>query len=129
MTVRFWVLVVLIVAVIAAGVLGIPRLEGVPPIIGEIASLELGHAPQTLVVDVSDEDSGLRAVELRILSGGGTKTLAQRHFPGTLTRGGDTRSERFEIALDVSTLGLPDGDVDQDDSAAFQQAVTRPSTH
>jgi len=107
---RFWTLVVLIVAIIAAGVLGLPRLEGTPPIIGEIASLELGHAPQTLVVDVSDADSGLRTVEVRLLAAGGTKTLAAYHFPGSLTSGSDARSKRIEVPLDVSTLGLADGE-------------------
>lgn len=109
MTARFWVLLVLIVAIVAAAVVAIPRLEGSPPVIAEIASLELGHAPKTLVAEVSDEGSGLRAVEIRVLSGSGTKTLAQRPFPGSLTTGGDTRSERIEVPLDVSTLGLADG--------------------
>jgi murein DD-endopeptidase MepM/ murein hydrolase activator NlpD len=100
----------LVVGVIAAGVLVVPRNESTPPAIGEIADLRLGRVPQTLTVDVSDEDSGLRSVAVRVLSGGGTKTLAERHFPGSLTRGGDTLREKIEIPLDVSTLGLADGE-------------------
>jgi hypothetical protein len=107
---RFWILVVLLVVIIAAGVLGLPRVEGTPPTIGEIANLELGHAPQTLVVDVSDADSGLRTVEVRLLAAGGTKTLAAYHFPGSLTSGSDARNKRIEVPLDVSTLGLADGE-------------------
>ncbi|MEE2672261.1 MAG: M23 family metallopeptidase [Myxococcota bacterium] len=110
MSTRFWIVVLLLVALIGAGVFGLPRLEGTPPAIAEIADLELGHAPQTLVVDVSDADSGLRAVEVRLLSGGGTKTLAAYHFPGSLTRGSNARRERIEVPLDVSTLGLADGE-------------------
>lgn len=110
MSARFWILVVLLVVIIAAGVLGLPRVEGTPPTIGEIANLELGHAPQTLVVDVSDADSGLRTVEVRLLAAGGTKTLAAYHFPGSLTSGSDARSKRIEVPLDVSTLGLADGE-------------------
>ena len=110
MSARFWILVISIVALIAVGFLVVPRLEGTPPSIGEITGIHLGHAPQTLVIDISDEDSGLRNVEVRMLSRGGAKTLAEHHFPGNPIAGGDARSERLEVPLDVSTLGLPDGE-------------------
>lgn len=118
MTARFWVLVVAIVVIVAAGVVGLPRLEGTPPSISREESreesrsdpIELGHGPQTLVLEISDEGSGLRRVELRVLAGDTAKTLAERHFPGSLTSGGETESERIEIPLDVAALGLPDGE-------------------
>ena len=107
---RFWILLASVVALIAAGFLAVPRLEGTPPTIGEIASIHLGHAPQTLLIDVSDEDAGIRNVEVRMLSRGGAKTLFEHHFPGNPVAGGEVRGERIEVPLDVSTLGLPDGE-------------------
>ena len=110
MSARFWILLVSILALITAGFLAVPRLEGTPPEIGEIARIHLGHAPQTLVIDVSDPDSGVRSVEVRMLSRGGAKTLAVHAFPGNSIAGGEARSERLEVPLDVSSLGLPDGE-------------------
>ena len=109
MTARFWLFLVLVVALIAAAVVIVPRLEGTPPEIVEIAAVELGHTPRLFVVEVSDENSGLKSVELRVLSSGGSKTLAERHFPGGYLLGGDTRRDTLEITLDVESLGLADG--------------------
>ena len=109
-TVRFWLLVILLAALVAGGVLVVPRLEGTPPRIGELAALELGREPQPLVVEVSDEDSGLRTVELRVLSAGGSKTVMERSFPGDFKSGGETRDETLEVTLDAASLGLPDGE-------------------
>ena len=109
MTARFWILIAFIIAVIVGTVLAVPRLEGTPPTVSELPTLVVGDQPATLVVDVADEGSGLRTVALRVLGTGGSKTLAERHFPGSLTAGGDTRSERIEITLDAGELGLPDG--------------------
>jgi murein DD-endopeptidase MepM/ murein hydrolase activator NlpD len=109
LTIRFWLLVILLVAIVAGFVFLIPRLEGTPPEIGELAAIELGRAPQTLVVNVSDDDSGLKTVEVRIVSGGDSRTLAERHFPGSFATGGETTHETIEIPLTVEELGLADG--------------------
>jgi len=109
LTLRFWILVVLIVLVVVTAVFAIPRLEGTAPTIGELPSVVLGREPRTLTLEIADEDSGLRSVSLRILSSGGSQGVAERHFPGSLTSGGDTRSEVLEVALDPDELGLADG--------------------
>ncbi len=110
MTVRFWLLVILLAAVVGGAVLLFPRLEGTPPRIGELTALELGREPRPLVVEVSDEGSGLRTVALRVLSSSGSKTLMERSFPGDFTSGGRTRNETLEVSLDAESLGLPDGE-------------------
>jgi murein DD-endopeptidase MepM/ murein hydrolase activator NlpD len=108
-TIRFWLAIMLVVALAAAAVIIIPRLEGDPPEIAEVAAIELGRTPRPLVVDVSDESSGLKSVEVRLLTSGEPKTLAERHFPGDLIRGGEAHSESIELTLDPAALGLPDG--------------------
>jgi murein DD-endopeptidase MepM/ murein hydrolase activator NlpD len=108
-TPRFWLLVIFLVAVAAAVVYSIPRLEGTEPTIAGLEPVTLGTAPTTLVVEVSDEGSGLRTVELRIVTGDGSKTIGERHFPGSFAAGGETQSERIEIPLDMASLGLADG--------------------
>lgn len=110
MTVRFWILIAVIVALVAGGIFAIPRLEGTPPVISELPTVELGKTARTVVVNVSDEGSGLRAVSLRVDTADGSKVLAERHFPGSMTAGGDAFDERIEISLDVAELGLPDGE-------------------
>ena len=109
MTPRFWLYLIFLGAVVGAAVFTAPRLESTAPSISEPGSLKLGAAPQTLSVEISDDGSGLRSAELRILAGGQSKTLAERHFPGSFAAGGDTHSERLEVVLDVAALGLPDG--------------------
>jgi murein DD-endopeptidase MepM/ murein hydrolase activator NlpD len=108
-TARFWIVIAFLIATLAGGLLVAPRLEGEPPAIAELPGLEVGREPRPLTVEVSDEGSGLRSVELRVLSAGGARTLAERQFPGSLVGGGDARSERIEISLDAGELGLPDG--------------------
>ena len=108
-TPRFWLLVIFLVAVVAAGIYAVPRLEGTEPTIAGLEPLTLGTTPKTVVIQVSDEGSGLRTVELRILTGGGSKTIAERHFPGSFAGGGETKSEQIEVPLDIADLGLADG--------------------
>ena len=110
MTARFWILVVLLVAFVAGLVVLIPRLEGDPPTLAELADLEMGQGPVALQVTASDPDSGLRSIAVRIESGGETKTLEERHFPGSFTTGGDTRETTVDLNLSAADLGLPDGE-------------------
>ncbi len=109
MTSRFWALLTLLVALVAAGVVLGPRLEGDAPEIGELAPFELGTGKKKVVLQVSDPGSGLRSVELRVDSREGPKSLEARYHPGGLLNGGDTRDEQLELTLDAESLGLPDG--------------------
>jgi murein DD-endopeptidase MepM/ murein hydrolase activator NlpD len=108
-TPRFWLLLVLFLALAAFGAFVVPRLEGDPPELVELSDLDLGRTPRPLVLEVSDGGSGLRSVEVRILSSTGTKSVAAHAYPGSLLRGGEVRSERIEVPLDAAALGLRDG--------------------
>jgi murein DD-endopeptidase MepM/ murein hydrolase activator NlpD len=109
LTARFWILILLIAAIVAAFVVLAPRLEGEPPVISEIEAITLGSEPRSLVVEVSDEGSGLRSVSVQIVSSGEARTVAESHHPGSFMTGGQEESERIEIPLDVSKLDLSDG--------------------
>ncbi len=109
MTFRFWLLILLLVAIVAALVVIVPRLEGEEPTIAETAPAVLGPDATTLVVEISDEDSGLRSVQVRLVSNGESQTLVERHHPGTFMTGGATGIETIEVPLDAEALGLSDG--------------------
>lgn len=110
MTARFWILIVLLAAVVAGLVFLIPRLEGTEPEIGEIADLTIGRAAQPVTVTVSDEGSGLRSLEIRVVAKGDETVLEQRHFPGDFVGGGQTEEATVELRLDAESLELPDGE-------------------
>lgn len=112
MTARFWILLLLIAALVAGGIFVFPRLEGSPPEIasdvGE-ATLQVGRAPRGISVTVRDPRSGLRSAEAHILAGDVSQELAQQHFPGSFTAGGRTEAATLDLSLDAESLGLEDG--------------------
>ena len=82
MTMRAWILLAVVAAIVVGLVLAWPHLEGTPPGIESPAELVVGQDGATLSLVLSDTGTGLRSFDLRIRHGGGGKTLAEQHFEG-----------------------------------------------
>lgn len=91
------------------GVLAFWRFEGSAPVIDVTPKLQVGQGGVTLPIEIRDEGSGLRSVEVRLLYPGGGKTLEQKVFRGGLMEGGGPVNDAFELDLDPEKLGIPDG--------------------
>jgi len=104
-------LVLVVVGLVGLGVVVFPRFESTVPQIQVESEVILGGEARTLLVELSDLDSGVRSVQLRLQTSSGTKVLTQKEYPGTAMAGGAPGTERatVELLLDPNTLNLPDG--------------------
>jgi murein DD-endopeptidase MepM/ murein hydrolase activator NlpD len=110
-SVRGWLVISLLVGVFCVGTFATLRLEGSSPTIGEISSFSVGDAGHQLSIELSDAQSGLRRVELRLRHGGGSASLVERSFPGGWITGGapGTRHQQIDLRVEPRNLGIPDG--------------------
>ena len=111
MTRRAWLGLVLVLLVGAAGVAGWLRGEGAAPVLRGPERLYVGRTPAQVSIEAVDADSGVRALELQIAQRDVRKSLAAATRPGNLGTGGVRGApERLEATLDVSALGLTEGE-------------------
>jgi murein DD-endopeptidase MepM/ murein hydrolase activator NlpD len=110
-SVRGWLVISLLVGALCIGAFATLRLEGTSPLIGEIPSFSVGEAGHPLSIVLSDTQSGLRRVELRLRHGGGSASLVERSFPGGWITGGapGTRHQQIDLRVEPRKLGIPDG--------------------
>ncbi len=104
-----WCLLLLLV-IVPLIVLLIKRMEGSPPVMSlKLDSPSLG-ASQTLSIDLSDANNGVRQVWAAILKDGKETVLLDKSFPGAnILMGGAIREQTVEMPVDPKALGLKDG--------------------
>ena len=104
-----WCLLLLLVFVPLI-VLLIKRMEGTPPVMSlKLDSPSLG-ASQTLSIDLSDANNGVRQVWAAILKDGKETVLLDKSFPGAnILMGGAIREQTVEMPVEPKALGLKDG--------------------
>lgn len=108
---RVWLLgPILLLFVVAVLFVLVKRMEGTPPVMKlELASPFLG-ANQTLTLQVSDEQSGLRKVWVAILKDGQEVVLLDKTFPSAgLLAGGLVHEKTVEVPFDAQAQGIKDG--------------------
>jgi murein DD-endopeptidase MepM/ murein hydrolase activator NlpD len=114
MTMRGWLLIAVLALSVAVVALAVSRLDGDPPEIALPEQMVLGTNPVPLVVDLSDEGSGLRRLDVRIEAQGVERDLVSESFQGSWLAGGAPGSHQrhVELDLDPARLGLGDGDAE-----------------
>ena len=112
MTVRAWGVIVLILLLAAAGGGVWLRCEGTAPTIEAPEALLIGREGASLVVRVSDPESGVREVAIRLRHEKGDQVLFERAYPGNPMTGGIVKpdADPIEIAIDPKSLGMGDGE-------------------
>ena len=104
----FWI--ASLVALFAFGVFALPRLEGEAPRLRGPESVAIGAGGGEIELEALDDGSGLRSLQVRIVSGGGGQTVFEESYPGHLLGGAaDTGPRRIAIPLDARALSLADG--------------------
>jgi len=106
-----WVLIAAFIALIGLGIFSAQRFEGSAPVLVTDEEVVLGPQGWKLSIDLEDHDSGPRSLQVRLLDQSGSRTLAEKSFPGSLLSGSDSGTSRqhFEIDLDPAELHIPDG--------------------
>ncbi len=104
-----WCLLVLLM-IVPLCILLIKRMEGTPPEMTlKLDSPSLG-ASQTLSIDLTDTNNGVRQVWAAILKDGKETVLLDKSFPGAnILMGGAIREQTVEMPVEPKALGLKDG--------------------
>ncbi len=87
------------------------RLEGrAPEVQIDLPSSILGATPE-LRVEIDDAKSGLRSVQVRLIQGSRTITLAEYDYAGSsLQRSGNQRHATLHLPLNTRQMGIQDGE-------------------
>ncbi|MGH0033348.1 MAG: M23 family metallopeptidase [Myxococcota bacterium] len=99
------IVLLLLLLATAGGVALWFRAEGTPPLVVAPEAVLLGAGGTTLEIGVSDAESGLRDVRVRLLSGAEERSLLDESYPGNLLSGGVRPEHLASIPLDAKTLG------------------------
>lgn len=105
----FWSLLALLVMVPLSVVL-VKRMEGRAPVMTlKLEGAALG-AEQTLTLDVSDDQTGLRQVWMAVFKDGKERVLIDQKFPTAgIFSGGSVRAKTLEVPFDAKELAVTDG--------------------
>jgi murein DD-endopeptidase MepM/ murein hydrolase activator NlpD len=104
--------IALILLLAVAGGASWLRCEGAAPTIEAPEALLTGRDGIQTVLQVSDPDSGVRAVEIRLRHEKGEQVLFEKTYAGNPFIGGVAKpdADPIEIAIDPKSLGLGDGE-------------------
>jgi murein DD-endopeptidase MepM/ murein hydrolase activator NlpD len=105
-----WLIAVLALALLGAGVLVFFRAEGAPPVVAAPEALVVGTAGAEVALSISDEGSGLRGLEIVVVHAGGEIPLLSESYPGNLLSGGVRSQQDADVSLDPAGLGEVEGD-------------------
>ncbi|MDP6980664.1 MAG: M23 family metallopeptidase [Myxococcota bacterium] len=105
-----WSTIALVVGALVIAVFSMPRLESTGPTLSGPEAVALGTAGHELELEALDTGTGLRSLQVRIVSGGGGQTVYDETYAGNLITGAvDSGSTRVAIPLDPRALSLADG--------------------
>jgi murein DD-endopeptidase MepM/ murein hydrolase activator NlpD len=109
---RAWGIIALILLLAAAGGATWLRCEKNAPTIEAPDALLIGRDGISVVLRLSDQHSGVREVEIRLIHETGEKVLLERAFAGNPFTGGVVKPDvdPIEIAIDPESLGMGDGE-------------------
>lgn len=110
MTRSAWFIALILAVAAALGGLWFYRAEAAPPTIAGPDDLVLGRAPRALVLELSDNGSGLRSVRVTLAHARGSTPVLDRRFTGSPLQGGGPDTEAVEVSLDPEALNLTEGD-------------------
>ena len=101
-----WGVIAVVIALAGLGIFSVQRLEGSAPILVTDEKVVLGPKGWNLIIDLEDHDSGPRSLQVRLLDQSGSRSLAEKSFPGGSLAGGDSEASRqhFELHLDPADL-------------------------
>jgi hypothetical protein len=104
--------VLLVLLLAAAGGGAWLRCEGSAPTIEAPEALLIGRDGTSLVLRVSDPESGVREIAVRLRHEKGDQLLFDRVYPGNPFTGGIAKpaAEPIEIVIDPESLGVGDGE-------------------
>jgi len=111
-TARAWRFIALILLLAVVGGASWLRCEGTAPTIEAPEALLIGRDGVSLVLRVSDPDSGVREVEIRLHHEKGERVLFEKAYAGNPFTGGVAKpdADPIEIAIDPESLGMGDGE-------------------
>jgi murein DD-endopeptidase MepM/ murein hydrolase activator NlpD len=92
-----------------AGTLTFFRAEGDAPAASGPETLVVGRSGASVPLSVSDEGSGLRALQVVLAHAGGDIVLLEQEFPGNLASGGVRSDHDLEVLLPAERLGEVEG--------------------
>jgi len=109
---RAWGLILLILLLAAAGGGVWLRCEGSAPTVEAPEALLIGRDGTSLALRVSDPESGVREVAIRLRHQKGEELLFERAYAGNALTGGIAKTDvdPIEITIDPASLGLGDGE-------------------
>ena len=98
-------IVLLLLLLLGAGAVALWfRAEGTPPLVVAPEAVLVGAGGAQVALGVSDPDSGLRDLSVRVAAGEQEQELLSESYPGNLLSGGVRPEHAVELALDPKTL-------------------------
>jgi murein DD-endopeptidase MepM/ murein hydrolase activator NlpD len=109
-SVRGWLVVLLLLAAVGLGVVAFFRAEGTPPVVVAPPSLALSAAGRDVEIAATDAGSGVRQISAVFSHAGGDQEIALEQYPGNWLLGGDAGADRSLTAhLDPKALAAAEG--------------------
>jgi murein DD-endopeptidase MepM/ murein hydrolase activator NlpD len=108
---RSIIVLVLLAAVVASGVLAWSRLESTPPVLNGPEAILLGNESQDVRVTIVEEGMGIRRVTAVLIDGSDEIPLLDDMVRGTRLDGSREHERVLTLHLDPEALGLTDGTV------------------
>jgi murein DD-endopeptidase MepM/ murein hydrolase activator NlpD len=109
-SVRGWLVVLLLLATVVVAGLAFFRAEGTPPVVVAPPALVISAAGRDVEIAASDAGSGVRELAVVFSHAGGDQEIALELYPGNWLRGGDAGADRSLTAhLDPKALSAAEG--------------------
>jgi murein DD-endopeptidase MepM/ murein hydrolase activator NlpD len=110
-TLRWIVLLALLLPLIVLAVYLVPRMEGqLPNVTHDLQEPFVGE-PREIVLDITDRGRGLQAVRVFVVQQGRETMLEDIHFEGSMVwSGSGVLTHRLPLTIDARKLSLEDGD-------------------
>ncbi len=107
MTIRGWLVILLLILVGVGGTFAWLRFEGEAPQIAGPESVVLGGQGGSVALELSDAGSGLRSVHVVLAHAAGELDLLSESFPGSTTQGAHAGEAPVRIEIVIEPDALP----------------------
>ncbi len=111
MGLRSIIVLALLAAIVASGVLAWSRLESTAPVVTGPEAVLLGSDPLEISIAIAEEGMGIKRVTAILVDGSNETPLLDDRVPGTWVDGSREHERALPIQLDAKALGLADGNV------------------